>query len=213
MFSGMDREQWHVRSFRRSFPTGNRLLVVIDNFNIRRTGGTFWPFEANTPLVVDADAVLAFPAALQGLEPVSGQNGKVAERQGRFEPVQLQAGGAFDAREGFDTFSGREGGSFLAPETNDHECSLVKNTPYVKRNVLMVVGPEESGVFPARSWVFDPGLLLGDQALHELGPFLLVGLDAFVQQHFTDLDSVGRRCATRVAQTWGSAVPLKTNAD
>ncbi len=30
--------------------------------------------------------------------------------------------------------------------------------------------------FPARSWVFDPGLLLGDQALHELGPFLLVGL-------------------------------------
>ena len=35
MFSGMDREQWHLRSF----PTGNRLLVVIDNFNIRRTGG------------------------------------------------------------------------------------------------------------------------------------------------------------------------------
>jgi hypothetical protein len=52
MFSGMDREQWHVHSFRRSFPTGNRLLVVIGNFNIRRTGGAFWPFEANTPLVV-----------------------------------------------------------------------------------------------------------------------------------------------------------------
>lgn len=53
------------------FPTGNRLLVVIDNLNIRRTGGAFWPFEANTPLVVDADAVLAFPAAVKGLEPVS----------------------------------------------------------------------------------------------------------------------------------------------
>ena len=39
----------------------------------------------------DADAVLAFPAALQGLEPVSRQNGKVAQRQGRFEPVQLQS--------------------------------------------------------------------------------------------------------------------------
>ena len=135
MFSGMDREQWHVRSFRRSFPTGNRLLVVIDNFNIRRTGGTFWPFEANTPLVVDADAVLAFPAALQGLEPVSRQNCKVAEREGRFEPVQLQTGGALDAREGFDTFSGREGSSFLVPETNDHECSIANNTQYVKRNV------------------------------------------------------------------------------
>ena len=67
MFSGMDREQWHVRSFRRSFPTGNRLLVVIDNFNIRRTGGTFWPFEANTPLVVDADAVLGITAKRQPL--------------------------------------------------------------------------------------------------------------------------------------------------
>jgi hypothetical protein len=30
---------------------------------------------------------LAFPAALQGLEPVSRQNGKVAERQGRFEQL------------------------------------------------------------------------------------------------------------------------------
>ena len=118
-------------------------LVVIDNFNIRRTEGAFWPFEANTPLIVDTDAVLAFPAALQGLEPVSRQNDKVPESHGRFEPVQLQTGGAFDAREGFDTFSGREGGSFLVPETNDHECSIVTNTPYVKRNVLMVVRLEE----------------------------------------------------------------------
>jgi hypothetical protein len=31
-----------------------------------------------------------------------------------------------------------------------------------------------------------------------LGPSLLVGLDPFVQQHLADLDSVGRRCATRV---------------
>jgi hypothetical protein len=45
----------------------------------------------------------------------------------------------------------------------------------------------ESDVFPPRSWVFDPGLLLGDQALHELGPFPLVGLDTFVQQHLADL--------------------------
>src|SRR5208282_5540412 len=100
MFAGMDRKQWHVGSFPHSFPTGNRLLVVIDNFNIHRTGRAFWPFEADTPLVVHADAVLAFAAALQGLESVSRQNGKVPEREGRFEPVQLQTGGAFDARKG-----------------------------------------------------------------------------------------------------------------
>ena len=32
-----------------------------------------------------------------------------------------------------------------------------------------------------------PSLLLSDQALHELGALLLVGLDAFVEQHFTNL--------------------------
>jgi hypothetical protein len=101
-------------------PGGNR------QFQHSPDRGAFWPFEANTPLVVDADAVLAFPAALQGLEPVSRQNGKVAEHQGRFEPVQFQTGGAFDAREGFGTFSRRQGGSFLVPETNDHKCRIVK---------------------------------------------------------------------------------------
>jgi hypothetical protein len=39
----------------------------------------------------------------------------------------------------------------------------------------------------SRSCIFDPSLLLGNQALHELGPFLLVGLDPFVQQHLADL--------------------------
>jgi hypothetical protein len=108
--------------------------VVIHNFSIRRTRGAFRPFEANTPLSFNADAVLALPAALQGLEPVSGQNGKVTEREGRFEPVQLQTGGAFDAQEGFNTFSGRENGSFLVPETNDHEGSNAEKTSDVKRN-------------------------------------------------------------------------------
>ena len=32
----------------------------------------------------------------------------------------------------------------------------------------------------AGSCIFEPSLLLGNQVLHELGPFLLIGLDAFV---------------------------------
>jgi hypothetical protein len=56
----------------------------------------------------------------------------------------------------------------------------------------------------------DPGLLLGDQALHELGPFFLVGLDPFVQQHLADLDSVGGRCATGLHKLGAQyAVPNK----
>src|ERR1035437_7606747 len=134
MFSGMNGNHWHIHSFRRSNSTDNAPLVVIHNFHIPRARGTVRPFEANTPLVIDADAVLAFAASFQGLEPVSRQNGKVAERQGSFQPVQLQASGPFDAQKSLDAFPGREGLSFLVPETNDHDRSIPHKTPYVKHN-------------------------------------------------------------------------------
>jgi hypothetical protein len=35
-----------------------------------------------------------------------------------------------------------------------------------------------------------PQLLFGDQALHELGSFFLVGLAPFVQQHLGDLGKI-----------------------
>ena len=41
--------------------------------------------------------------------------------------------------------------------------------------------------FPPRSWVFDPGLLLGDQALQELRSLFLVGLNTFAQEHLANL--------------------------
>ena len=55
--------------------------------------------------------------------------------------------------------------------------------------------------------------MLGNQALHELGPFLFAGLAPFMQQHLADLDSVGRRCATGLHKLGARCpVPLKTNA-
>ena len=39
------------------------LLVVIDNFDIYRPGRAIGPLKADSPLVVDADAVLALPIA------------------------------------------------------------------------------------------------------------------------------------------------------
>jgi hypothetical protein len=38
--------------------------VVVDNFDIEST--FCGPFKAHTPLVIDADAVLAFSVAFQG---------------------------------------------------------------------------------------------------------------------------------------------------
>jgi hypothetical protein len=40
-------------------------------------------------LVVDPDAVLPLPIALQGFEPVSGQRGNIPDRSRRFELIQF----------------------------------------------------------------------------------------------------------------------------
>ena len=41
-------------------------------------GEGFGPLEANPPLVIDADAVLALPVALQGFEPVTRHSGSLS---------------------------------------------------------------------------------------------------------------------------------------
>jgi len=45
--------------------------MVIDYFDIYRTGRPARPFEAESPLVVDADTVLALAVALECFEPIS----------------------------------------------------------------------------------------------------------------------------------------------
>ena len=111
--------------------------MVIGNFNIRRTGGAFWPFEANTPLVVDADAVLAFPAALQGLEPVSRQNGKVLSVTADSSRSSFRRAARSMPEKALTRFPAAKAAVSLSGN-DDHEDSIATNTPYVKRNVLMV---------------------------------------------------------------------------
>src|ERR1035441_7876654 len=48
--------------------------------------------------------------------------------------------------------------------------------------VVGAVRPRSTSASCGRLCIFDPGLLLGDQALHELGSFLLVGLHAIVER-------------------------------
>jgi hypothetical protein len=46
--------------------------MIIDYFDIVRI--SIIPFETDSPLLVDPDAVLAFSIPLQRFEPVSGRN-------------------------------------------------------------------------------------------------------------------------------------------
>ena len=58
--------------------------MVIGDFYV---GGVivFSPREADAPLLIDADAVLAFAAAFQAFETQAGERGKVGERGGGVE--------------------------------------------------------------------------------------------------------------------------------
>jgi hypothetical protein len=51
--------------------------VVVHDFDVRRAGVAVGPFEADPPLHVDADAVLALPVALQSFERVRWQRLKI----------------------------------------------------------------------------------------------------------------------------------------
>src|SRR6516225_8531105 len=45
--------------------------MVINNLNIDRAGRAAGPLKTDPPLIVDADAVLALPIALEGFQPVA----------------------------------------------------------------------------------------------------------------------------------------------
>ena len=68
-------------------------------------------------------------------------------------------------------------------------------------------------VFPAHESL-TLAFCLATRRCMNLGPSLLVGLDALVQKHLADLDLVGRRCATGLHKLGARyALPLKTNVD
>jgi hypothetical protein len=51
--------------------------VIIDDLDIEGAAGI--PSEADPPLVIDANAVLATPISLQGLEPVARRHRQILQ--------------------------------------------------------------------------------------------------------------------------------------
>src|SRR5229473_968064 len=81
------------------------LLMIVNNLHVRWPQRAARPLEANPPLIVNADAVLALAIADQGFEAIAGQSGNVSERCGGLETVELQARGALKTRKGLDAFA------------------------------------------------------------------------------------------------------------
>ena len=73
--------------------------MVINDFNIDRLA--IHEPEADAPLVINSDAVLALPVSKQCFEPVATNRGKVAQRKGRVKKAQPSPSRLLDPREPF----------------------------------------------------------------------------------------------------------------
>jgi len=72
------------------------LPVVVDDLDVVRA--TLRPAQADPPLVVDADAVLARAVPAQGFEAVAGRRLEVAERSGMVDLQQIAMGDSHHVR-------------------------------------------------------------------------------------------------------------------
>src|SRR6266852_2903737 len=84
------------------------LLMIVNNLYVRWPERAARPLEANPPLIVNANAVLALAVADQSFEAIAWQSGQVSERGGCLQTVELQARGALKPRKSLDAFAGGE---------------------------------------------------------------------------------------------------------
>ncbi len=100
--------------------------MIINNLHV--VDVTFYPTETNTPLVVDADAVLPLTIALQRLQVIAWRNPQIVEHSGAMEVEQLAPRRTFDGTEPWDRNVIEEFLGVLAPEGLDHSMRLLRRT-------------------------------------------------------------------------------------
>ncbi len=98
------------------------LLVIVNDLHVRWSWCSIRPFEANAPLVVDPNAVLALTVANQGFKAIPWKGGEIAKRRGSFHPVKLETRRPFKARKRLYTLSSSEVSAPLASIADYHSA-------------------------------------------------------------------------------------------
>ncbi len=105
-------------------------LVVIDDFDVGWT--SCGPSEAETKLIVDPNAVLSRPVALEPLQAVARRHAQVVESAGNFELPKFATRDDLYTRELPNMAAARQRLSVRIAERNDHLNSNAARD-YVKR--------------------------------------------------------------------------------
>jgi hypothetical protein len=89
-------------------------------------GSVRFPAEADAPLVIDADGVLALPVALERFEAITGRDGEVVKCGDSVNLGELPQGNALDVRRerpGFPSLE--EDGGLPACEGANHQVEMI----------------------------------------------------------------------------------------
>jgi len=109
-----------------------RALVVIYNLDILRVPVN--PAKHDSPLVVDANGMLALAVAFEAFQPVSSGYPKIVEAHGGFQKLELAARLPFDGTESAHRFIVEQALGVLAGKVSYHPCSMGRCNYSVKRN-------------------------------------------------------------------------------
>lgn len=105
--------------------------MVVHDLDIFRSG--FRPAKANSPLVVNANAVLTGAIAFQGLKAVAGRYSQVSETSGDLELPHLASRDGSETREATDADTCGEGFGVRTLEGSDHSPIVTRSVINVKR--------------------------------------------------------------------------------
>ena len=95
--------------------------MIVGYLDVDGTGRAFRPFKTNSPLIVDANAVLALAGALECLEPVAADGSEVFEVRRRFQTVKSDFRLSGKAGEFLDVLASREALGLIVSIADDHE--------------------------------------------------------------------------------------------
>lgn len=80
--------------------------MIIYDFNL--VGITIGPDETDSPLIIDANAVLPLPTPLQSFQPIPRRNPQILKYLGPVENQQFSSGDPFDIPEPWHILVGKQ---------------------------------------------------------------------------------------------------------
>lgn len=97
----------------------------------------FAPFEAYAPLIVDTDAKLSAPIAMQSFKAIARRNPQIVEPFGRVEGEKLGPTPALNLiGQALNRVAGKKCCRSLIAEALDHACNAYRRTVRTSRPVL-----------------------------------------------------------------------------